>query len=189
MGQTNERFRYAIDFSIDDDLRFIAHNDCVRLFSRAAVRAKLPVSFTQGFNPRARVTLPFPRPVGQASDVERVLLDLTEETDAPWLIESLQAQMPDGAVLRCAEPWPRSSPCRPRWVRYCIECADIRADAVSPSVLDLLGSNETLITRVRQSGFLFPRGEHQALYRHDHSRRSSTVCVGLRHRFGQRITD
>lgn len=149
MGTADERFRYAVDFSIDGDLRFIAHNDCVRMFSRAAVRAKLPVSFTQGFNPRARVTLPFPRPVGQASDVERLLIDLTQEVDAPWLIKSLQSQLPDGAVLRRARSWPRSSPCRPRWVRYRICCADICAQTDRTDILDLLGSTETLITRVR----------------------------------------
>jgi len=149
VGLENVRYRYAIDFAIDGDLRYIAHNDTVRLFARASARARLPVCFTQGFNPRARVAIAFPRPVGQASDVERLLIDLTEEVDRTWLIDALQARMPAGAVLKRAIVWPASVSCRPRWVRYRVKCPGVCAKSVLPSITDLLDSERLEVTRVR----------------------------------------
>ena len=37
------RYRVAIRFAIEGDLRFISHHDTVRLFERAIARAGLPV--------------------------------------------------------------------------------------------------------------------------------------------------
>lgn len=148
-GVGNARLRYAIDFSVDGDLRFIAHNDAVRMFARAAVRARLPVCFTQGFNPRVRVTLPFPRPVGQASDVERALIELTREVEPAWLIDALQAQLPEGAVVRSAITRPDLTTGLPQWVRYRVDCTGVSGDDISRLVSDLLSLEVAEITRVR----------------------------------------
>ncbi len=131
------------------DIRFIAHNDMVRMFSRACARAGLPVAFTQGFNPRARLSLPFPRPVGQQSDAERLLVDLGEPLPATSLIERLQPQMPPGIDLRHATTLATTDSCPPRWVRYRVDCPPADSTALAATAQHLLDSETVVITRVR----------------------------------------
>ncbi len=42
----------------------------LRVFQRACVRAGIEIQYSQGFNPRPKLSLPLPRPVGVASDDE-----------------------------------------------------------------------------------------------------------------------
>jgi radical SAM-linked protein len=121
----------------------------MRLFSRACARAALPVVFSEGFNPRVRLSLPFPRPVGQASDVERVVLQLHERLDAAQLQDRLQAQMPVGIQLRAVLTLPRGASCQPRWVRYAIAVPPERRTELADAARRLLHSPTVNITRVR----------------------------------------
>lgn len=52
---------------------WISHLDLMRLFQRAFKRAKLPLTHTQGYNPRPSVSIALPLSVGVESDCE--LLD------------------------------------------------------------------------------------------------------------------
>jgi len=71
----------------------------LRLFGRACTRARVPLRHTRGFNPRPRISLPLPRPVGIASDAERAVVDLTERISDNLLLDQLSRQMPDGISL------------------------------------------------------------------------------------------
>lgn len=58
---------------------WISHLDLMRLFQRAFKRAGLPLTHTQGFNPRPSVSIALPLSVGVESRCE--LLDFTLDTD------------------------------------------------------------------------------------------------------------
>ncbi len=66
------------------------------MISRALDRAKLPVSFTEGFNPRERISLPLPRSVGMSSADELLVVDLDQEVAPEALRERLSTQSPAG---------------------------------------------------------------------------------------------
>lgn len=59
---------------------WISHLDLMRLFQRAFKRAGLPLSHTQGFNPRPSVSIALPLSVGIASRCELLDFDLDGET-------------------------------------------------------------------------------------------------------------
>jgi len=61
-------------------LRFLSHAETLRVFQRACVRAGINLQYSRGFNPRPRMSLPLPRPVGVESDDE--LLTLKAYRDA-----------------------------------------------------------------------------------------------------------
>jgi len=73
--------RWAIRLEVEGDLRFLSHHDMMRAVERTARRARLPLRYTQGFNPHPVMSLPHPRPVGVASRDDLLVLEL--ETDAP----------------------------------------------------------------------------------------------------------
>lgn len=53
----------------------------LRVFQRACVRAGISVLYSQGFNPRPKISLPLPRPVGVESDDELLCLRAAVDPD------------------------------------------------------------------------------------------------------------
>ncbi len=107
--------RLAIRYAIDGDLRFISHHDTLRLFERAIARGGIPIRFSQGFNPRPKMRIALPRPVGVASDDELLLVDLASRVEAVEILGALRMQAPGGLSLVSAEPvakGDRRLPCR-----------------------------------------------------------------------------
>jgi len=72
----------VIKFRIGGSLRFLSHAETVRVFERACVRAGIEMQYSQGFNPRPRMSLPLPRPVGVESDEELLCLRISKSTSA-----------------------------------------------------------------------------------------------------------
>jgi radical SAM-linked protein len=67
------------------------------MLQRALVRQEVPLRYSQGFNPRPRLSLPLPRSVGVCSDDEVLcaLVDLGEDYDLDVIAEDLSHQLPD----------------------------------------------------------------------------------------------
>ncbi len=61
-----------------NNLRFISHLDWLRMIYRAVSRSKLPVAFTQGYNPRAKIGFGPALPLFTASEGEYLDLDMSE---------------------------------------------------------------------------------------------------------------
>ncbi len=140
--------RWAIDFAICGDTRFLSHLDMLRLFARAMGRARLPIRFTEGFNPRPRMSLPLPRPVGVASNVERLVLDLTEEMTAADLLADLGKQMPIGVTLSTARLLDSRAQCVPLRVVYFLECTAEERPMLERRVSRLLDTDTLEVERV-----------------------------------------
>lgn len=79
--------------------RFAAHLELVSVFFRAARRAALPVSYSRGFNPRAKMAFGPPLQLGIESFYEFVDIDLIEECDPADFIHRMNAELPEGIKL------------------------------------------------------------------------------------------
>ncbi len=79
-----------------DDAIWMSHLDLMRLFQRAFQRAELPLTHTQGFNPRPSVSIALPMSVGVESVCE--LLDFDLETDS-FSNEEIQTRL-NAALVR-----------------------------------------------------------------------------------------
>lgn len=66
-------------FSKTGDAVWMSHLDLMRLFQRAFKRAGLPLTHTQGFNPRPSVSIALPLSVGVESDCELLDFELEGE--------------------------------------------------------------------------------------------------------------
>ena len=67
---SKEAILVLIKFRVRGALRFISHAEMLKVFQRACARAGIKIQHSQGFNPRPRLSLPLPRPVGVESDDE-----------------------------------------------------------------------------------------------------------------------
>jgi radical SAM-linked protein len=92
--------RIRVHYAKGDSLRFIGHLDLQRLWERTLRRSALPLRYTQGYHPRARLNLASALPLGFTSDEE--LLDFW--MDFPCSIEqiesSLKAAVPPGLSIQ-----------------------------------------------------------------------------------------
>ena len=80
---------------------WISHLDLMRVFQRAFRRAELPLTHSQGFNPRPSVSIALPLSVGIESQCE--LLDFTLDGEAVPCDEikhRLNKKLTDGIVVR-----------------------------------------------------------------------------------------
>lgn len=85
-------------------MKYISHLDILRLFQRAVRRAKLPVSFSQGYHPIPKISFKRALKLGLESDGEEMFLKLNSYLDPKVLEEKLNEQLPDGikiTVVRC----------------------------------------------------------------------------------------
>ena len=92
-------------FTKTGDAVWMSHLDLMRLFQRAFKRAGLPLTHTQGFNPRPSVSIALPLSVGVESVCELLDFDLEGESPA---YEDITARLnaalvPGVTVLRAYE--------------------------------------------------------------------------------------
>jgi len=98
------RFRYRIYFTKIGAARFIGHLDLQDLVQRAFKRTKLPVSYSEGFNPHQLLSFAAPLPLGTAGFGEILEIFMTEQAAPDAIVVALNAQMPGGiTVLRAQE--------------------------------------------------------------------------------------
>ena len=85
--------RIRVAYTKGSSLRFTGHLDMQRLWERLLRRSRLPVRYSQGFHPRARLNLASALPLGFISEAE--LLDF-------WMNEPLPLEEVQQRIEGCA---------------------------------------------------------------------------------------
>jgi len=104
MNKTYER-RW-LRFAKCEKMKYIGHLDLQTIFHGAIRRAKLPIAYSQGFNPHQRISFALPLPVGMESLCEYVELILEEPAD----VMALDEHLPDGLRVLEAYEVPEKAP-------------------------------------------------------------------------------
>jgi len=127
--------------------RFLSHAELMRVFQRACIRADLALEYSQGYNPRPRLSLPLPKPVGVESEGDLLSLRLKgfsgpEEAWAADVIRRLSDPLPEGLEVLSVRIVPRKA-------TYQAEAADYRfllkEDRVSDELMRM--KTQTLLAR------------------------------------------
>jgi radical SAM-linked protein len=145
----------VIKFKIGGSLRFLSHAEMLNLFQRALVRADIPVKYSQGFNPRPKLSLPLPRPVGVASDDEllcfRLSIDSNEQQagDQESVLKSeLSAQLPEGCDVFSVRIVEDNASIQPRLVTYLLVVREeYLNEELKATIKRLLASDSLIIQR------------------------------------------
>jgi radical SAM-linked protein len=91
--------RLRIAYTKVEDARYIAHLDLTRVFERAVRRAGIAMSYTEGFNPRPKISFGFALAVGTEGEREYVDIDIQRELDLGEVLGRIQEQLPPGIRL------------------------------------------------------------------------------------------
>ncbi len=74
-------------------LKFISHLDLLRTMKGAMGRSRVPLKYSEGFNPHPKMVFSLPLPVGAESRCEYLDVILTQECDEEKLKEAINAQL------------------------------------------------------------------------------------------------
>ena len=92
--------RVRVRYAKVGKVRFLSHRDLARILERAVRRAGLPVAYSQGFSPRAKLHFGLALSTGYESLAEYVDIDLDEpESAAEEIAGLLQPCLPTGVVV------------------------------------------------------------------------------------------
>lgn len=88
--------RIRITFTKKDALRYTGHLDLHKLWERAARRAELPLSYSQGFHPQPKMNMAAALPLGFSSRCEVMDIRLEHDISLQDLPEHLNETLPPG---------------------------------------------------------------------------------------------
>ncbi len=77
-------------------LTYVSHLDINRAVMRGLVKSKLPIYYTEGFNPIPKLTFASPLSVGSAGENELARFKLVEDVTDEEIFEKLKWAMPEG---------------------------------------------------------------------------------------------
>lgn len=97
------RLYARVRFAKRGPARFVGHLDLARAFDRMVRRAALPVVYSGGYNPRAKISFGHPLPVGVESEAELCIIDLGGPAPADEIARRLREQCPRGLEIITVE--------------------------------------------------------------------------------------
>lgn len=141
-----------IKFRKVGSLQYISHLDLQRTFARVLVRADIPMWYTQGFNPHAKVVFGLPLSVGTESECE--FIDLRLDRDIPPAEVRARLNRELTSEMEISEAYEPSSKLSDiAWARYemCLRFAG--ADrAVADRLQSLWTTSPLLMVKKTKSG-------------------------------------
>lgn len=84
-------------------MRFLSHLDLMRVFSRAARRAELPLFISCGFNPHHKIHIKRALKLGVESEREEAEVLLTQKFSPEEFCRQMNKQLPEGIKVKSSE--------------------------------------------------------------------------------------
>ncbi len=101
--QVAQKYRYRLTFSKGHRVKYVAHLDEVRGWTRAFRRAGIPLAYTAGFNPQAKIQVAASLPVGSMGLAEAMDIYLTEAMEPSEILTRVSDTLPAGFGLTAVE--------------------------------------------------------------------------------------
>lgn len=135
-------------------MKYVGHLDLVRAWERAFRRAGLPLAYSKGFNPQARVQLASALPLGYTGSAELMDIFLAEALAPEDVLSRVAQTLPGGMSLLKVEPVPAKSPALQsalRQAEYRVTAeTDLAADELRQRIEAMLAAETLMQTRVRR---------------------------------------
>lgn len=92
--------KIRMKFSKEGRIKFVGHLDLLRLFERAIKVAKIPMAYSQGFNPHSLMYFAQALSVGITSEGEYLDLHLAEDVESQWVKTQMNNILPEGLEIQ-----------------------------------------------------------------------------------------
>ncbi len=102
--------RIRFQYTKNGRMRFLSHLDLMALFHRAAVRAEIPLLFSQGFNPHPKIAFGPALSVGMESEAEYLDMEISRITSLDQITQALGGALPRGIQIKSSRIIPLKAP-------------------------------------------------------------------------------
>ena len=144
--------KVRIKFSKGKDLIYISHLDLVRTLTRALIRARIPVKYTEGYNPIPKLVFATPLSVGCSSECEFLDIKIDREMSFVDIYRSLTKELPEGMeVLDVYEGTSKFTDAVYSSYEIVISDTTLSAESVG-AIKEKFASQELIITKRSKSG-------------------------------------
>ena len=131
--------------------KYISHLDLTHCMGRALKLSRLPVWYTEGFNPRIYMTYAMPLSLGVAGERECMDIRLTQPVPYGEVADRLGRHLPQGLeVLGAAAPEHKLE--ETAWADYEIALEDGDSQGLQEAVTRLLGREALLVKKHTKKG-------------------------------------
>jgi radical SAM family uncharacterized protein len=123
--------KYAFRYSIKGEMKFLGHNNIIKILTRAMGRAEIPLRYSKGYVPKPRISMGPSLPFGVESEVEWIVFETKFPIDLSHKVNSLNMELPEGIEIEEFFEIRR----KPEWnkilgARYCIPLKHINEEKI-----------------------------------------------------------
>lgn len=147
--------RLRVRFRRNAEIRYISHLDIIRVWQRSLRRAGIALAYSEGFNPRPRLSLAAPLPLGVTSEAELMDVYLVEMTSPQAFMSLVQPCLPSGLEIMQVFNVGLTLPAMQaqlRFAEYCVKVAAPGADTLGQAVFSLMQKDSLPWQHQRDTG-------------------------------------
>lgn len=145
-------YKLRFYFSKNDEVKYVGHLDTIELFDRAFRRAKLPIAFSEGFNPRPKLAFAHPLAVGISSNGEIGEVELSIKIPEEEFVIKLNHALPQPIRIQKAE-YTEEKKSLMSLVTSAIYTIKIEEEAITVELIDeMLNKEKIEIEKTSKSG-------------------------------------
>ena len=147
-----------VKYKKEDEMIFISHLDLQRLLQRAFRRAKINLSYSQGFNPHPKMSYGNALALGVESQGEYVDIEIEDDIEVKEFLERINEQLPDGIKFVKGQEIDPKTPSLSSIIVYGEYIFNIDLEVplskefVKSRVLNFVKSKEIIITKKNKKG-------------------------------------
>ena len=132
--------------------RYVSHLDLMRAMSRTLRRAKVPLWYTEGYNPHPYMTFALPLSLGMESLCESMDIRIEGESTNEDIFEMLKGSMPPGIDIISVDE-PQYDPKHISFGEFDIlfDC-ERKADNLKVLIEDMLSKDELIVQKLGKKG-------------------------------------
>lgn len=147
-------YRYRLTFRKDRPVKYVGHLDTVLTWTRAFRRAQIPLAYSQGFNPNARIQVAASLPLGYIGREELMDIFLQEPMDPDEICSRVGSTLPPGFDLLAVQKIEPDSPGLQQSLKqadyHVIVETDLPETELNRRIQALLAAEEVIQTRIRR---------------------------------------
>lgn len=147
-------YKYRLTFRKGRQVKYIGHLDTVLAWTRVFRRAGLPLAYSQGFNPQARIQVGASLPLGYIGGRELMDVFLTAPVTEDEIMTSVGQTLPQGFGLLAVEAVEAKSASLQSLLRQADYRVTVETDVAEALLLEriaaLLAADEVIQTRIRR---------------------------------------
>jgi len=147
-----------VKYKKEDEMIFISHLDLQRLLQRAFRRAKINLSYSEGFNPHPKMSYGNALALGVESQGEYVDIEIEDDIEVDEFLERINNQLPEGIKFIKGQEIDPKTPSLSSVIVYGEYIFNIDLDTplskefVKSRVLNFVKSEEIIVAKTNKKG-------------------------------------